>query len=57
MQDLQNFFTDHPGALMAITALVASGLDFVFAIKPEWKSNGLLHFLYLQVTKKTDAPK
>ena len=28
-------------------------LDFIFAINPEWKSNGVLHVLYVLLQKRT----
>lgn len=30
-------------------------LDFLFAMVPSWKSNGLLHWLYLQLGGKDSA--
>lgn len=31
-------------------------LDFIFAINPEWKSNGALHALYVLLQKRTTPP-
>lgn len=30
-------------------ALAVAALDLVFALKPSWESNGLLHWVYLQL--------
>lgn len=39
----------------AICGFLASLLDLVFALKPEWESNGVLHAVYLWLKK--EAPK
>lgn len=31
---------------VVVGLLIAAVLDFIFAINPEWKSNGALHFIY-----------
>lgn len=35
-----------------VAGFVASLLDLVFALSPSWESNGVLHWIYLQVQKK-----
>lgn len=34
-----------------VSGLLVGILDFVFAIVPSWASNGVLHWIYLQVAK------
>ncbi len=41
---------------VVVGMLVAAILDFIFAINPEWKSNGALHFLYTVAKGKSTPP-
>ena len=34
--------------------LIAAILDFVFAINPDWKSNGALHMIYTMAKSKSN---
>jgi len=44
------------GNQVIVGIFIAAILDFIFAINPEWKSNGALHFIYTLVTRgKTPA--
>ena len=38
-----------------IAVLIIAALDLVFALKSEWKSNGVLHFVYNQLAKLKPA--
>lgn len=48
MTTLIAWFTAHPAAVAAAGGAVVSLIDFIFAIKPDWKSNGIFHWVYLQ---------
>jgi hypothetical protein len=39
-----------------VAPLLIALFDFVMALKPEWKANGLFHWLYLAI-KGDGAPK
>ncbi len=43
------FVTEHQTIMSAVAV---ANLDLLFAIKPEWKSNGILHMIYLKVGPK-----
>lgn len=32
-----------------VASLVVAVLDFGFALKPDWESNGVVHWLYVQL--------
>ena len=40
-----------------LAGFVAAALDLVFALVPSWESNGVLHWIYLQVKKLFPLPK
>lgn len=39
---------------VVLGGLVVGVLDFLFVLKPDWASNGLLHWLYLLGQKMKD---
>lgn len=44
------FVTNNLGLIAAVSVAL---FDLMFALKPEWKSNGLLHWVYtVSVAKK-----
>lgn len=43
-----NWLISHQGILAGV---VVSILDLVFALRPDWESSGVLHWIYLQLKK------
>lgn len=41
---------------IVVGGFLAAALDFAFALVPSWKSNGVLHWLYLFFRKKAGLP-
>lgn len=41
------------GNQVIVGALLVAVLDFIFAINPQWQSNGALHMLYTVASKKS----
>lgn len=55
MQALVSWIVGHQGVLAGAGVAV---LDLVFALSPKIDSNGILHWVYLQLLKlKGDGPK
>lgn len=57
MKQVLDFALEHKELLVGAGIGV---LDFIFAIKSGWKSNGILHWVYVTLTsfkKKPEAPK
>ena len=42
-QSIINWMTTNQ---VLVGALIVAVLDFIFAINPNWKANGILHFIY-----------
>jgi len=40
---------------LILGGFVSAALDLVFALVPSWESNGVLHWIYLQVKKLTSS--
>ena len=41
------------GHQIVVAMLAMAVLDLLFALKPDWASNGLLHLVYLLLVKKS----
>lgn len=52
MQDVITWILAHQ-TLLAVA--VVGVLDFAFAIKPDWESSGVVHWLYLQAKALTGS--
>lgn len=61
MEALLAWLTAHPTALPLGSAFVVGLLDLLFALKPSWAADGILHWIYLQAknlaTKSAEVPK
>lgn len=43
------------GNQVVVGALIVAVFDFIFAINPQWKSNGALHFIYTAAQGKAGS--
>ena len=53
MQGIIDFITSHQAIFLAFFVAL---LDFLFALVPAWKSNGILHWIYLLLGGKDTPP-
>ncbi len=44
------------GHQIILGGFLAGAFDFIFALNPKWKSNGVIHWLYLFARKKAGLP-
>lgn len=51
MDQILAYIAAHPLLLSSLGGLIVALLDFAFALNDDLKSNGILHFLYLQGQK------
>lgn len=49
MQSVIQFFQDNQIMFASAGILI---LDFIFAIKPQWKTSGILHWIYVTLGGK-----
>lgn len=57
---MQTFFDWIVGHQVVLAGVVVAVFDFIFALKKDWESNGILHFFYVGAKKlagASDAPK
>lgn len=53
MEQILAFVSEHQAVLSAVGAFI---LDFILLKNPNWKSNGVVHFIE-ELLKKKEAPK